>query len=581
MRRFVGGGVMGVVLLSVVLVYIMQPRLEVPTVQTTTDSTVPLHQSYSRDASLYAVTATSSYTQRFAESAAGGVVSHHLLANIDIARFFAEFSDQSVCRVVIVGPNHYFPHDDMVVSTRVGYTTPFGEVPTDVRFVDALVSRNIATIKEQTVEEEHAISSLVPYIAAYFPHATVVPLLLNQKFDTEALDELAAAIKEQSNDCTIVVASVDFSHHLYSNMVDLHDRRSIAAFTQFDSESLAKVEVDSRSALYVAGRYFLASEAKRIEYERQSAAAIFNEYDSEDVTSYVFAHALPGDSITEGGVSMLFFGDMMLGRGVADTPGLWSGIIGPEGNFMKGYDAVIGNIEGALERPGCSAEDDDLLISGEILRSVRQRGVTHGGVMNNHFLRCPYDVAATELFADAGMIPVTNTPVVIKGTNKEVATIALYASPVPDDVTQLIEQVASVPKDETLVVYIHWGVEYATNISERERDLAHALIDVGADAIIGHHPHVVQPIEIYNNAPIFYSLGNLFSDQVGSATRTGLAVGMWQGISERLFYLFPYTNVNGVPTHMTQYDARQFCDEIYNGQREYVSSVHPCILQFR
>lgn len=53
------------------------------------------------------------------------------------------------------------------------------------------------------------------------------------------------------------------------------------------------------------------------------------------------------------------------------------------------------------------------------------------------------------------------------------------------------------------------------------------MIDAGADAIIGSHPHVVQPTEEYKGKMIFYSLGNFIFDQYFSAeTMQGLAVGV-------------------------------------------------------
>jgi AmmeMemoRadiSam system protein B len=541
---------------------------------------VPYHRSYSNDASLYAIVATSTYSQRYPYTVAGGIVSHHLLANIDISRFFAEFTDQAVCRVVIVGPNHYFPGGQPVTSTYQDYETPFGVVKTDAPFVQRLVGNGLITIDEGIIEEEHSISSLVPYVAAYFPQATVVPLILNQQFDVSALAALADGINENSNDCTIVVASVDFSHHLYSNMSALHDRRTVVALTQFDYVSFPKLEVDSRSSLAVVLQFFAKRGAEQLALEQQSSANIFDQYDSEDVTSYVFAHALPGTPIPKAGVSALFFGDMMLGRGIAERPGLWSGIRGPEGNFMKGYDAIVGNIEGAIARPGCDSANDDLLISPTVLKQLRVEGVTHGGVMNNHFLRCPYDALAQSLFDTARITPIATTAVAIVGTKEKITIVAVYASPVPADITAIVDQVRRLDGDESVVVYIHWGAEYMTSVGNRERTLAHALIDAGADAVIGHHPHVVQPIEVYKNVPIFYSLGNLFSDQVGPATRQGYAVGMWSGDGDRSFYLFPYENKAGIPTHLTQAAARAFCADTYRGNSELVSSVHPCILNF-
>jgi len=64
-----------------------------------------------------------------------------------------------------------------------------------------------------------------------------------------------------------------------------------------------------------------------------------------------------------------------------------------------------------------------------------------------------------------------------------------------------------------LIVSLHWGNEYLKDPETWRVDLAHQLIDAGADIIHGHHPHVLQSTEIYKNKPIFYSLGNFIFDQ--------------------------------------------------------------------
>lgn len=60
-----------------------------------------------------------------------------------------------------------------------------------------------------------------------------------------------------------------------------------------------------------------------------------------------------------------------------------------------------------------------------------------------------------------------------------------------------------------IIYSCHFGQEYAPNRNKDQELIAHMIIDAGADCVIGHHPHVVQGIEIYNGKPIFYSLGNL------------------------------------------------------------------------
>jgi len=60
---------------------------------------------------------------------------------------------------------------------------------------------------------------------------------------------------------------------------------------------------------------------------------------------------------------------------------------------------------------------------------------------------------------------------------------------------------------------MHWGTEMAQIPSPRQRHWARQIVRAGADVVLGHHPHVLQPMEIIQGVPVVYSLGNfLFSD---------------------------------------------------------------------
>jgi hypothetical protein len=60
-----------------------------------------------------------------------------------------------------------------------------------------------------------------------------------------------------------------------------------------------------------------------------------------------------------------------------------------------------------------------------------------------------------------------------------------------------------------LIVSLHFGplLTHST-LAEYQPVVARAAIDAGADAVIGHHPHICKGIEVYRGRPIFYSLGN-------------------------------------------------------------------------
>ena len=66
---------------------------------------------------------------------------------------------------------------------------------------------------------------------------------------------------------------------------------------------------------------------------------------------------------------------------------------------------------------------------------------------------------------------------------------------------------------DVVIVSFHFGEEYQTKQNEEQEYFAHLAIDSGADLIIGHHPHVIQPIERYKEGWIAYSLGNFVFDQ--------------------------------------------------------------------
>ncbi len=108
------------------------------------------------------------------------------------------------------------------------------------------------------------------------------------------------------------------------------------------------------------------------------------------------------------------------------------------------------------------------------------------------------------------------------------------ASAVVAEIERLTDQV------DFLLVYPHWGREYQRQPSAFQQQLAHQFIDAGADAVIGAHSHVVQPIEMYNGKAIFYGLGNFLFDQNFSAeTSESLAVGIDWRAEQITYHLFP------------------------------------------
>lgn len=97
------------------------------------------------------------------------------------------------------------------------------------------------------------------------------------------------------------------------------------------------------------------------------------------------------------------------------------------------------------------------------------------------------------------------------------AAVCLQAAEL-DRTKALVAVRAAAEKSDAVVVSLHWGIEYEQAPREADVEFAHRLADAGALLVLGHHPHVLQPLELYRRADgrtalIAYSLGNFVSNQ--------------------------------------------------------------------
>ena len=82
----------------------------------------------------------------------------------------------------------------------------------------------------------------------------------------------------------------------------------------------------------------------------------------------------------------------------------------------------------------------------------------------------------------------------------------------PTDMINLIKELR--PNNDYVIPIIHFGRENSHSLEDEQVSSAKAYIDAGADMVVGHHAHTLQGIEIYNDKPIIYNLGNfLFNNE--------------------------------------------------------------------
>ena len=87
----------------------------------------------------------------------------------------------------------------------------------------------------------------------------------------------------------------------------------------------------------------------------------------------------------------------------------------------------------------------------------------------------------------------------------------------PDTSVRLIQQANA--EADLVIAQFHWGEEYDFAPNRRQRELAEDAAAAGADIIVGHHPHVLMPVEMIGDTVVFYSLGNFVFDQGWTRTR--------------------------------------------------------------
>lgn len=123
------------------------------------------------------------------------------------------------------------------------------------------------------------------------------------------------------------------------------------------------------------------------------------------------------------------------------------------------------------------------------------------------------------------------------------------------DPSRLIAAVENARKScDFLCVYLHWGIERNASPEQYQITMAHALIDAGADAVIGAHPHVLQGVEIYQEKPIFYSLGNFIFYQ--NIERTAVLKLTFTPDRKASWQLLPAKAAGACTSLLTEPDAR-------------------------
>lgn len=247
----------------------------------------------------------------------------------------------------------------------------------------------------------------------------------------------------------------------------------------------------------------------------------------------------PINQINENAVTLVATGDVMLGRAVnfktlQNENFNWA--FENTAPLLRDADITIVNLEGPLTE-NCRITTKGMRFCGDTqhIQGLKSAGIDVLNLANNHMGdQGPEGLETTKNLAKEHRIAVSGTesPAFLEVKGKRIAFLGFnqifprtpgIAWADIDTINSSIRKTKE--RADFVVVSFHWGSEYSSKPTDTQVELAHKAVEAGADLVIGHHPHWIQPIEIYQDKLIFYSLGNFVFDQNWSQkTQEGLVV---------------------------------------------------------
>ncbi|SHJ56553.1 poly-gamma-glutamate synthesis protein (capsule biosynthesis protein) [Malonomonas rubra DSM 5091] len=207
--------------------------------------------------------------------------------------------------------------------------------------------------------------------------------------------------------------------------------------------------------------------------------------------------------------------------------------------LFKSADIVLANLECTSPSDKKVATEPRVFATEEQILSLKNTGITLVNLGNNHCFDGTDEgfQKTIRLLRELGLpyfgaginLEEAEKPIIINKNGIRTAFVSVvdkssgmyrFASEETSGVAllnkdRLCQQISELKKQvDQIVISPHWGDERFRFPSPQQREEAKAFIDAGATMIFGHHPHVIQGLEYYNDCPVVYSLGNFMASDV-------------------------------------------------------------------
>lgn len=240
-------------------------------------------------------------------------------------------------------------------------------------------------------------------------------------------------------------------------------------------------------------------------------------------------------------MSLFFLGDISLNDNYRSKEVLDSLPFNEFRNIINDNDFVIGNLESiakgdkgenSLKKPRLTTDVESLKLLKDLKLNLACLAQNHiFDHLDDGFLKTANFLEKEKIsYIGASINHENNNEFIISQNNTKIGIlnyVTLDTNPgIPEnskinlsifELNKVIKDVENLKdKVDQIVLFLHWGgiVEGGKFPDLNQPKIARKLIDNGVDLIIGHHPHVIQPLEIYKGKSIYYSLGNFCFDNV-------------------------------------------------------------------
>lgn len=276
-------------------------------------------------------------------------------------------------------------------------------------------------------------------------------------------------------------------------------------------------------------------------------------------------------------VSLVFAGDIVLDDTAGELMAQGGDPFADFAGVFKGADIRLGNLECVVATLGSAGNKNYTFRAHPRALPVLKRHFDAMALANNHSGDFGREAFAEMLgllkeaqlgqFGGGHNLAEAHTPLIIERKGLRIALLG-YSEFMPrsfeadfnapgvawsedEQVVADIQKARSFYHADLVIPVMHWGWENELTSNPRQRQLAHRMVEAGADVVIGGHPHVTQEIEHFQGKPIIYSVGNFVMKETDNARqRQGWVLRLQldkQGVSV-LDTRVANINMDGIPT---------------------------------